>query len=83
MYRKGAPDITQSCDSQRSPMNRRSPAAREQSIFAAAPDGSTLYVDVKTLRPEDGDRWEQFEEAVREDWVPENVNVVLSRSYGR
>ena len=55
--------------------------ARTIDFRAVAPDGSTLYVDVKTLRPEDGDRWEQFEEAVREDWVPENVNVVLSREW--
>jgi hypothetical protein len=46
-----------------------------------APDGSTLYADVKTIKPEDGDRWGQFEKAVKEDWIPENVNVVLSREW--
>ena len=55
--------------------------ARTIDFRAVAPDGSTLYVDVKTIKPEDGDRWEQFEEAVREDWIPENVNVVLSKEW--
>lgn len=44
---------------------------------AVAADGLTLYVDVKTIKPEDGDRWEQFEKAVKEDRISENVNVVL------
>ncbi len=48
---------------------------------AEAPDGSTLYVDVKTIKPEDKDRWEHFEKAVKEDWFPENVNVVLSKDW--
>ena len=38
-----------------------------------------IYVDVKTIKPEDKDRWEQFEKAVNEEWFPENVNVVLSK----
>ena len=55
--------------------------ARTIDFRAVAPDGSTLYVDVKTIKPEDKDRWEHFEKAVKEDRVPENVNVVLSREW--
>ena len=55
--------------------------AKTIDFCAVAPDGSTLYVDVKTIKPEDGDRWEQFEKAVKADWIPENVNVVLSREW--
>jgi hypothetical protein len=46
-----------------------------------ASDDSTLYVDVKTIKPEDKDRLEQFETALKEEWLPENVNVVLSKDW--
>ena len=41
----------------------------------------TVYVDVKTIKPEAKDRWDQFERALREQWFPENVSVILSQEW--
>jgi hypothetical protein len=48
---------------------------------ATADNGQVAYVDVKTIRPEDTDRWEQFERANAEGWFPENVVVGLSQQW--
>jgi len=48
---------------------------------ATANDGQIVYVDVKTIKPEDTDRWEQFERANAEGWFPENVIVGLSQQW--
>jgi hypothetical protein len=55
--------------------------ARTIDFRAVASEGSTLHVDLKTIKPEDKDRWEQFEKAVKEDWFPENINLVLSKEW--
>ena len=46
---------------------------------ATAEDGQIVYVDVKTIKPEDTDRWEQFERAKAEGWFPDNVIVGISQ----
>lgn len=41
----------------------------------------TVFVDVKTLKPQDIDRWNQYEKAVQEGWFPKNVEVLLSKDW--
>lgn len=48
---------------------------------AVSADVLTVYVDVKTIRPEPKDRWEHFEKAVREGWFPENVTLAVSKEW--
>jgi hypothetical protein len=48
---------------------------------ATADDGQIAYVDVKTIRPESTDRWDQFERARAEEWLPENVIVGISQEW--
>jgi hypothetical protein len=48
---------------------------------ATADDEQIGCVDVKTIKPEDTDRWEQFERANTEGWFPENVIVGLSQQW--
>lgn len=49
---------------------------------ATAENGQIVYVDVKTIKPEDSDRWEQFERARAEGWFPENVIIGISEQWG-
>lgn len=51
--------------------------ARTIDFRATADDGLTVYIDVKTIKPQSTDRWEQFEKARTEGWFPENVHVGL------
>jgi hypothetical protein len=44
-------------------------------------DGATVFVDVKTIKPVPKDRWEQFERALKEGWLSENVRVTLSKEW--
>jgi hypothetical protein len=55
--------------------------ARTIDFRATADNGQIAYVDVKTIRPEDTDRWDQFERARREGWFPENVIVGISQQW--
>jgi hypothetical protein len=48
---------------------------------ATAEDGQIAYVDVKTIKPDSTDRWDQFERATAEGWVPENVIVGISKEW--
>jgi hypothetical protein len=48
---------------------------------AAVEDRTAFYVDVKTIKPAAKDRWEQYEKAQQEQWLPENVHVVLSKDW--
>ena len=41
----------------------------------------TFYIDVKTIKPESKDRWEQFVRARKEKWLPENVGVELDQEW--
>jgi hypothetical protein len=49
---------------------------------ATAENGQIVHVDVKTIKPEDTDRWGQFERARAEGWFPENVIVAISEQWG-
>ena len=49
---------------------------------ATSENGGIVYVDVKTIKPEDTDRWEQFERARAGGWFPENVIVAISEEWG-
>lgn len=44
-------------------------------------DGLTLFVDVKTIKPVAKDRWEQFERACKEGWLPDNVKLLFSKEW--
>jgi hypothetical protein len=48
---------------------------------ATAEDGSLNYVDVKTIKPLSKDRWDQYEKAREEKWLPENVHVILEKEW--
>lgn len=48
---------------------------------ATADNGQIVYVDVKTIKPEDTDRWDQFERAKAEGWFPDNIIVGISEQW--
>ncbi len=48
---------------------------------ATAEDGTIFCVEVKTIKPAAKDRWEQYEKAQQEQWLPGNVHVVLSSEW--
>ncbi|MDP3589411.1 MAG: hypothetical protein Q8R54_02610, partial [Methylobacter sp.] len=53
-----------------------------QSIdFLATAGDLKVYVDVKTIKPLAKDRWEQFEKAQAEEWLPNNVNIMLEKEW--
>lgn len=56
-------------------------SAKSIDFRATTADGITIYVDVKTIKPKPRDRWDQFEKARAEGWLPENVHVVLSEEW--
>lgn len=50
--------------------------------FRGMTDGDqTIYIDVKTIKPEPKDRWDQFEKATSEGWIPANIVVSLSEEW--
>jgi len=55
--------------------------ARTIDFRATAHNGQIVYVDVKTIRPQAADRWDQFEKATKKGWVADNVNVVISEEW--
>ena len=55
--------------------------ARTIDFRATADTGQIAYVDVKTIKPEDTDRWDQFERAKTEGWFPENIIVGISEQW--
>jgi hypothetical protein len=55
--------------------------ARTIDFRATAEDGQIVYVDVKTIKPEDTDRWEQFERARSEGWFPDNIVVGIAKEW--
>lgn len=46
-----------------------------------ADTGQIAYVDVKTIKPQATDRWDQFEKAVKEGWIADNVHVVIAEEW--
>ncbi len=55
--------------------------AKSIDFRATAESGVVYYIDVKTIKPESKDRWEQYEKAVKEEWLPKDVRVVLSKEW--
>lgn len=49
--------------------------------FLAVAGDLNVYVDVKTIKPVATDRWEQFEKAQAEEWLPGNVNIMLKKEW--
>jgi hypothetical protein len=48
---------------------------------ATAEGGLTAYIDVKTIKPQPCDRWDQFEKAMKEGWIADNVHVAISEEW--
>ena len=48
---------------------------------ATADTGQIAYVDVKTIKPQPADRWDQFEKATKEGWIADNVRVVIAEEW--
>jgi hypothetical protein len=42
-------------------------------------DGKCSLVDVKTIKPQPNDRWDQYERAINEGWLPKNVQFLLQQ----
>lgn len=58
------------------------PGCAKSIDFRATYDpGWAAFVDVKTIKPQPKDRWEQFERALSEGWFPQNVTVGLSKEW--
>lgn len=55
--------------------------AKTVDFRATAEDGQIAYVDVKTIKPESTDRWDQFERAMAEGWFPKNIIVGISKEW--
>jgi hypothetical protein len=55
--------------------------AKSIDFRAAAEDGTSIYVDVKTIKPAAIDRWDQYQKARQEQWLPEDVHVALSKDW--
>lgn len=49
--------------------------------FLATSGDLKVYVDVKTIKPVATDRWEQFEKAQAERWIPGNMNIMLEKEW--
>jgi hypothetical protein len=46
---------------------------------ASCDNGCIAFVDVKTIKPDPKDKWDQFERALKERWFPENVVLAISK----
>lgn len=55
--------------------------AKSIDFRAKAADGLTLFIDVKTIKPAAKHRWEQFERARKEGWLPDNVQLLFSKEW--
>ena len=44
-------------------------------------DGRLTLVDVKTIKPQPHDRWDQYERALNEGWLPGNVQFILEQEW--
>ena len=56
-------------------------SAKTIDFRATAENGQIVYLDVKTIKPVDTDRWDQFERARTEGWFPENIIVGISEQW--
>jgi len=55
--------------------------AKSIDFRAVSAEGWMAFVDVKTIKPEPKDRWEQFEKALRDEWFPQNVILAISKEW--
>jgi len=55
--------------------------AKSIDFRASSDDGFIAFVDVKTIKPDPNDRWEQFERALKEGWLPENIVLAVSKEW--
>ena len=44
-------------------------------------DDRLTLVDVKTIKPQPRDRWDQYERALKEGWLPKNVQFILEQEW--
>lgn len=44
-------------------------------------DGRLTLVDVKTINPQPRDRWDHYERAIKEGWLPKNVQFILEQEW--
>ncbi len=56
-------------------------SAKTIDFRAETATGRRVYVDVKTIKPEPNDRWDQYERARREGWMPPNVQMELQKEW--
>lgn len=65
------------------PVKASSVSRKTIDFCASMENGQTVYFDVKTVQPDTIDRWDKFEEAIKEDRFPKNVNMLLDEeSFG-
>lgn len=43
--------------------------------------GRVTLVDAKTIKPQPRDRWDQYERAIKEGWLPTNVQFILEQEW--
>lgn len=55
--------------------------AKTVDFLAKGNDGRLWLVDVKTIAPKLIDRWNQFETAHANEWLPDSANLVLAREW--
>jgi hypothetical protein len=55
--------------------------ARTIDFRATADNGQIVFVDVKTIKPQAADRWDQFEKATEKGWIADNVYVVIAEEW--
>ena len=56
-------------------------SAKTIDFRATADTGQIAYVDVKTIKPQAADRWDQFVKATKEGWIADNVHVVVAEEW--
>lgn len=44
-------------------------------------DGPLTLIDVKTIKPQAHDRWDQYERAIKEAWLPKTVEFLLQQEW--
>lgn len=43
--------------------------------------GKCSLIDIKTIKPQPRDRWDQYQRAIKEGWLPENVQFLLRQEW--
>jgi hypothetical protein len=44
-------------------------------------EGEYALIDVKTIKPQARDRWDQYQRAIDEGWLPQNVRFLLRQEW--